>query len=76
MTYTRGPEKIKKLILKNLKNKEEKMVQEIAAGIKISRVTVGKYLQILEAEGRVTHRKVATAHLYRIGGAHNAKEKR
>ncbi len=75
MTYRRGP-KIKKLILRYLKNKDEKMVQEIADAIKVSRVTVGKYLQILEAEGFVSHRIVSTAHLYQTRGEHNAKEKR
>lgn len=73
MTYIRGP-KIKKLILKNLKNKKEKMVQEIADEIKVSRVTVGKYLQILEAEGKVKHRSVASAHLYQTRGIVNAKK--
>lgn len=76
MTYIRDPEKIKKLILKNLKNKNEKMVQEIAAEIKVSRVTVGKYLQILEAKGLVSYRVMATAHLYKLRGKRNAKEKR
>ena len=57
----------KELILEEIKNANPPYVtfQDIAKSAKISRVTVSKYMQILEAEGKIRITKtVGIANLY------------
>jgi response regulator of citrate/malate metabolism len=41
-------------------------IEEIAAKVKINRITASKYLAIMEAKGLVKHRSVGKAKLYSI----------
>jgi response regulator of citrate/malate metabolism len=63
----KGKKTTKELILEAIKNSDPPYVtfQDIAKSANISRVTVSKYMQILEAEGKIRATKtVGTAKLY------------
>lgn len=56
-------QKIKNDILVYLEKNKEKTISQIAEGVGVSRPTASKYLQILEAEGKVRKRE-QTPYIY------------
>ncbi len=63
MTNTHDVKIIEELIIIAIKGKEL-MIEEIAAAVKINRITAAKYLAVLEAKGIVKYRPVGKAKLF------------
>ena len=64
----KGVEDVKERILELLKQVHplDLSIKEIAGRLGVSRVTVSKYVAVLEAEGRIECRVVGRAKLYRL----------
>lgn len=61
---------VKNRILKILKNYEDGLtITDVSRLLGIHYTTASKYLAVLEAEGKVVHRRIGMAKLFRMKGA-------
>jgi hypothetical protein len=73
-TLFKGEDCVKKKILETLKEHPEGLsFLDIAKYTTISRVTIAKYVMVLEVEGMVSQRKVGTAKLCCLKGENNVR---